>query len=75
MKVGRREFLLWYMGVVFRYKGKDDIYFCFFLDGVVVEYDGFDFVWEEYLEDIGLVVVFNEVFKYVSVWYSIRLIR
>lgn len=40
---------------------------------MVVEYDGFDFVWEEYLEDIGLVVVFNEVFKYVSVWYSIRL--
>lgn len=63
------------MGAVFRYKGKDDIYFCFSLDGVAVEYDGSDFVWEEYLEDTASVAVPNEAFKHVSAWHSTRLIR
>lgn len=49
--------------------------FCFSLDGVAVEYDGSDFVWEEYLEDTGSVAVPNEAFKHVSAWHSTRLIR
>lgn len=47
----------------------------FSLDGVSVEYDGSDFVWEEYLEETGSVAVPNEAFKHVSVCYSIRLIN
>lgn len=47
----------------------------FSLDGVSVEYDGSDFVWEEYLEETGSVAVPNEAFKHVSAWYSIRLIN
>lgn len=39
-------------------------------DGVAVEYDGSDFVWEEYLEDTGSVAVPNEAFKHVE--YSLE---
>lgn len=42
---------------------------------MAVEYDGSDFVWEEYLEDTGSVAVPNEAFKHVSVWHSTRSIR
>ena len=37
-----------------------------FIDGVSVEYNGSDFVWDEYLEETRSTAAPNEAFKHVS---------